>query len=87
MGLSIVISIMNRTVRSELLQVLPPLEVEAILASTGIIENLPVQLQDKVRSIFGRGYNLQMSVMIGFAVAQLPATALMWTRDPVMVAK
>lgn len=87
MGLSIVISIMNRTIRSDLLQVLSPSESEMILASTDTIRNLPVGLQSTVRSIFGEGYNRQMQVMIGFAVAQLPATALMWTKEPVRIAK
>ncbi|TGO48513.1 hypothetical protein BCON_0238g00030 [Botryotinia convoluta] len=87
LGLSIVTSVMNRTIRKELLLLLTPIEAEMVLRSIDTIKELPLRLGDAVRSIFGRGYNLQMKLMIGFAIAQLPATALMWTKDPLKVAK
>ncbi|TVY75996.1 Efflux pump FUS6 [Lachnellula suecica] len=84
-GLAIVISAMNRTIRPDLLQVLSPEQVNSVLDTTSIIKSFPSEVQTIVRTIFGRGYNLQMEIMVGFAVAQLPSTLLMWTRTPIMI--
>lgn len=86
-GIAIVVSVMNRVIRSSLLQVLSPPEVAAVLQSTDIISSFPESVQASVRATFGKGYNLQMSIMIGFAAAHIPATFLMWTKKPIMVTK
>ncbi|KUJ19543.1 MFS multidrug transporter-like protein [Mollisia scopiformis] len=85
--LAIVVSIMNRSIRSDLLQVLSLGEVEALLQTTDVIKSFSAEVQAQVGAIFGKGYNLQMKIVIGFAVAQIPATAMMWTKKPVMVTK
>ncbi|KAF4631031.1 hypothetical protein G7Y89_g7102 [Cudoniella acicularis] len=82
LGLAIVISVMNRVIRSELLQVLPVETVDQLLQTTEIIQQLSESSQATVRAIFGKGYNGQMKILIGFAAAQLPSTALMWTKKP-----
>lgn len=56
-----------------------------MLDTTSVINSFPPDVQTKVRAIFGRGYNLQMEIMIGFAVALIPSTLLMWTNDPIMI--
>ena len=85
--LAIVTSVMNRWVRSELEHFLPIEQVELLLQTTDIISKLPEAVQSQAREVFGRGYNLQMKIMIGMAAAQVPSTLLMWTKKPVMVKK
>jgi len=85
--LAIVTSVMNRWVRSELEIFLPIEQVELLLQRTDVISTLPEAAQSQVREIFGRGYNLQMKIMIGMAAAQVPSTLLMWTKKPIMVKK
>ena len=85
--LAIVTSVMNRWVRSELENFLPIEQVELLLQTTDVISKLPEAAQSQVREVFGRGYNLQMKIMIGMAAAQLPSTLLMWTKKPIMVKK
>ncbi|KAH8652614.1 hypothetical protein BGZ60DRAFT_473439 [Tricladium varicosporioides] len=75
-GIAIVVSVMNRVIQSDLCGL-----------STDIISSFPESVQDSVRVTFGRGYNLQMSIMIGFAVAQILATFLVWTKKPITVTK
>jgi len=85
--LSIVTSVMNRRLRLELEQILPTEDVNALLQTTDVIALLPESTQVQVRELFGRGYNLQMKIMIGCAAIQLPSTLLMWTKKPTMVEK
>lgn len=87
MGLAIVISVMNRAIRSDLLDLLPESTVDTLLQTTDVIRHFPPAIQESVRLIFARGYNLQMAIMIGFAAAQVPSTMLMWTKKPIMVEK
>jgi hypothetical protein len=85
--LAIVTSVMNRWIRSELEKFLPIEQVALLLQTTDVISKLPEAAQSQVREVFGRGYNLQMKIMIGMAAAQLPSTLLMWTKKPIMVKK
>jgi hypothetical protein len=85
--LAIVTSVMNRWVRSELENFLPIEQVELLLQTTDVISKLPEAAQSQVREVFGRGYNLQMMIMIGMVAAQLPSTLFMWTKKPIMLKK
>jgi hypothetical protein len=85
--LSIVTSVMNRWLRTKLEHILPIEDIEMLLQTTDAISLLPESAQTQVRELFGRGYNLQMKIMIGCAAIQLPSTLLMWTKKPIMVQK
>jgi len=50
-----------------------------LLEKTEAIALLKPDDAANVKSLFGKGYNLQVRILIGFAVAKLPVTALMWT--------
>jgi hypothetical protein len=52
-----------------------------LLERTELIQQLPPDTLDRVRTLFGEAYNLQVKVLIGFAAAKLPVTALMWTKQ------
>lgn len=85
--LAVVTSVMNRWVRTQLKEILPLDQVELLLQTTDVISKLPEGAQEQVREIFGRGYNLQMKIMIGMGAANFPSTLLMWTKKPIMVKK
>jgi hypothetical protein len=71
--------------RPKLLRLLLPAQVDALLEYTSTLATFPEVTQLAVRSSLGEGFNLQMTVLIGFAAAQLPATLLMWTKKSVVV--
>ena len=85
MGLAIATSVMNRWMASPLLKVLSPNQVEALLETTDALNSFTQAEQLAARAIFGEGYNLQVKILIGFAVAQVPATLLMWEKKPVVI--
>jgi hypothetical protein len=84
-GLAIVTTIFNRSMRPKLLRLLLPAQVDALLEYTSTLATFPEATQLAVRSSLGEGFNLQMTVLIGFAAAQLPATLLMWKKKSVVV--
>lgn len=58
----------------------PPPDVAAfVLERTENIQSLPVEVLGLVREAFSDGFNLQIFLAIGFAAAQFPGVALMWT--------
>lgn len=52
-----------------------------VLEKTETVKILPPDIAEKVRTLFGEGYNLQITILIGFAAAKIPVTALMWTNQ------
>jgi hypothetical protein len=55
--------------------------VAAILKNTDAIKMLDETSSNNVRVVFAEGYNLQTTMLIGFAAAQIFATALMWNNQ------
>ena len=84
-GLAIVTSILNGFVSSKLLAFLPEDQVVALLQTSAVVNSLPPELQESVRAIFGKAYNIQMRILIGLAAAQLPSSALMWQKKQIVV--
>ncbi|KAL9621738.1 MAG: hypothetical protein Q9160_003856 [Pyrenula sp. 1 TL-2023] len=84
-GLSIVTSVSLRSIRENLSSVVPPLQVETLLDRTDTIQLLQGATRKAVREIFGNGYNLQMTILIGFAAAQSLGIVLMWRRKSIVV--
>lgn len=78
---------LNRSVASELLRILPAEQVDAMLQSTNTITILPSSVQSVVMASFGTSYNLQIKIIIEFAVAQFPASLLRWAKSPIITAK
>lgn len=81
-GLAIASTILNTMLKSDLNDVLAPAQLEALLQTTDIIQSLPPGTQDIVKGVFSRAYNIQFKIMLGFAAAQFPATALLFRRGP-----
>lgn len=71
--------ITTRHLTRHLGEIFPPQLVGLILERTEEIHLLQDEVALAVREVFGKAYNLQMYLATGFAVAQLPGTAMMWT--------
>ncbi|KAH3986698.1 hypothetical protein HBH51_015450 [Parastagonospora nodorum] len=80
-GLAILVSISTPYIRQHLTDIVSPEIAMMLLEKTEIIKELPLDTADKVRTLFGKGYNLQITILIGFAAAKIPVTALMWTNQ------
>ncbi|KAI1652664.1 putative multidrug resistance protein fnx1 [Daldinia decipiens] len=75
----------NGWVKDQLSSSLTSSQIDRIFQSTASIYELPKPLQPSIRSIFVRGFNLEMHVVLGFAVASVLSIALMWRRNPIRV--
>ncbi|OWY43019.1 MFS general substrate transporter [Alternaria alternata] len=78
-GIAIVTSISTPYIRSHLTDILPLELAESLLERTELVQHLSPETLERVRMLFGEAYNLQVKVLIGFAVAKVPVTGLMWT--------
>lgn len=84
-GLSIVTCVSTPSIRRDLSHLLSASQVNTLLDRTEVLGVLPDAIKPAIRRVFGDGYNLQMTIMIGFAVAQIPATLMMWRKKPMVV--
>lgn len=60
-------------------------QISAIFRSTEVIETLPPSLSTPVREDFVGSFNLQMEIVLGFTVAGILTTLLMWQRPQLQV--
>lgn len=80
-GFAIATNAFNGYIRSRLSIQLNPDQLRSVLQSvTTAIDSLPPETQKTVRQTFGSAYDLQMEILIGFAIAQALAVGLMWER-------
>lgn len=82
---SITTAVGNGRIKDQLLGTLTNLQIDEIFQTTATIDTLPGQLQQIVRSTFVRGFNLQMHIVLGFAVVSIFSIALMWRRSQIRV--
>lgn len=83
-SLGIVFSVLNNFAASRLSHIFSPSKASTILQTSAAISQFSEQ-QIIIRSIFAEGYILQMRIVIGFGVAQLPASLLMWQKQQIVV--
>jgi hypothetical protein len=83
-SLAIVTCISTPIIRNALLKAVSPEQTHAILDRLEIISTLPEELQAHVRDSFRRGFDLQMTAIIGFAAAHIPVTLMMIGKDEFM---
>ena len=84
-GLAIVTTVINGYIRNHLKGILPPDQIGSLLQTTEAFTALPPAVAETVKSVFARGYNLQMQIMIGFSAVQIPVTFIMWQRPQILV--
>ncbi|KAF2438547.1 MFS multidrug transporter-like protein [Karstenula rhodostoma CBS 690.94] len=82
-GIAIATSLSTPYLRSNISRIAPPSSAALILEKTANIHLLPTELRVEVEKVFAESFGLQIKLVIGFAAAQIPATALMWTRQVV----
>ncbi|KAK0625390.1 putative multidrug resistance protein fnx1 [Bombardia bombarda] len=84
LGSAIVIAITtaagNSKIRDQLLGTLTLGQIQAIFRSSKEINGLPADVQQVVRYYFAEAFGLQMEITLGFAVAGVFASLMMWQR-------
>ena len=78
-------AVMNNDVRDKLLTSLGPDVLAQIFHTAEAIGALEEPSRTTVKDVFMKGYNLQLRILVGFAAAELPATALMWQKEAVRI--
>ncbi|KAL2292505.1 hypothetical protein FJTKL_09468 [Diaporthe vaccinii] len=82
---SIVTAVGNSWIKHALSDKMTWEQISAIFRSTEAIETLPPSLSTLVREDFVGSFNLQMEVVLGFTVAGILTTLLMWQRPQLQV--
>jgi uncharacterized membrane protein YeiH len=85
--IAIITAVGNGYAKDHLLDqaILTPSEIEALFQSTQIISTFPPSTQSTVRKIFTEAFNLETKIVLGFAVAAVFTTVMMWQRPQVRV--
>lgn len=82
---SIVTAVGNSWIKQALSGKMTREQISAIFRSSEVIETLPLSLSTLVREDFVESFNLQMKVVLGFTVAGILTTLLMWQRPQLQV--
>ncbi|KAI1260126.1 drug resistance transporter [Xylariaceae sp. FL1019] len=89
LGSAIVVSLTtavgNGWIRDTLSDTLTPAQIQGIFRSTATINDLPADLERQVRRDFVTSFNLEMHIVLGFAVASLFSIALLWRKNQIRV--
>ena len=80
-ALAIVTCISTPYIQDALLEKISPQKTSAILERLERIPSLPSDTQVHVRDSFRRGFDLQMTILIGFAAAHIPAGLMMLSAE------
>jgi len=81
-GLAICTTILNSFVKKELRKQLDSTQITAVGQSLGAINDLTPAQQTFVRETFGRGYALQMWMLLGFSGMVVLSSLIMWENTP-----
>ncbi|KAI1125671.1 drug resistance transporter [Nemania abortiva] len=84
-AISITTAVGNGWVKGAIQDSLRPEQVVQIFRSTEYISTLPPPSEALVRAAFVEGFNLQMRIVLGFAVASVFSILLMWERKQIRV--
>lgn len=84
--LAIVTAVMNSDLKRLLASLLSPAEIMEVFRTTESIQMLDLARRIAVQEAFLRCYNRQLRILVGIAVAEIPATLLMWRKEQVRVA-
>ncbi|KAI0190174.1 putative multidrug resistance protein fnx1 [Xylaria flabelliformis] len=83
--LSIITAVGNNVIKAKLINILTPSQLEGIFRSTAYIGELPDGVEHTVRRMFASAFNLQMEILLGFAVAAVLTSLLMWQKTQIRV--
>ncbi|KAI2469978.1 major facilitator superfamily domain-containing protein [Annulohypoxylon bovei var. microspora] len=83
--LAIATSVFNGYTKSRLVGIADASD-SVVLASLGkYLISLPTQTQEEIRFVLAEGYNRQMLVLCGAAVAQVPVALLLWKKNQIRI--
>lgn len=83
--LAIGTSVFNGYTRARLQEILGTSHPDALYSLGTSLSSMPTQTQEDVRLALAVGYNRQMLVLCGAAVAQVPIAFLLWKRNQIKV--
>lgn len=84
-AVAIATAVGNSWIKDRLVGLVTLPQLLAIFRSTSAINNLPVSLQTVVREHFMESFNLQMRIVLGFTVASVITTLLIWQKVQIRV--
>lgn len=84
-AVSIATAVGNSWIKDRLLGSVTLPQILAIFRSTNAINTLPASLQTVVREHFAESFNLQMRIVLGFTVASVITTLLIWQKVQIRV--
>lgn len=89
LGSAVVVSITtavgNGYIRDKLSGILTSRQLQEIFRSSATINDLPPELESRVRREFTNSFNLQFHIILGFAVATVFTIILLWRRQQVKI--
>lgn len=83
MALSITTAAGNNRIKESLSDSLTTEQLKMIFRSTATIATLPDNLEHTVREAFAKGFDSQISILVGFAIAAFFSAFLMWQRPQI----
>lgn len=83
--ISLTTAVGNSSVKHKLSGLLTSSQIESIFRKSAAINTLPMSLQPTVRSYFVESFNVQMRIVLGFAVATILCALMMWKRNQIRV--
>ncbi|KAI0376975.1 putative multidrug resistance protein fnx1 [Hypomontagnella monticulosa] len=83
--ISLITAVGNSWTREALSNSLTAAQLQSLFRSTAIIGTLPTDLQTTVRQTFVESFNLQMRIVLGFAVFSVFTVLLMWKKAQIKV--
>ncbi|KAJ5692410.1 hypothetical protein N7462_001833 [Penicillium macrosclerotiorum] len=79
-GLAIASTVLNSLLKKHLHGIISDSDISSLMQSTEIIATFSPEMQEQIREIFADSYDSQFKIMIGFAAAQIPVSALLWQK-------
>jgi hypothetical protein len=81
-GLAISATALSNYVKSRLASVLSPEQLSQLIQSSGSIAQFPPEQAAATRGVYNDAYNLQMRIVMGFAIVSLVVSLLAFRRHP-----
>lgn len=83
--LAIATSVFNEYTNPRLSGIADTSDSGALTSLGKYLVSLPPQTQEQIRLILAEGYNRQMLVLCGAAVAQVPVALLLWKKNQIKI--
>ncbi|KAF2174701.1 MFS general substrate transporter [Zopfia rhizophila CBS 207.26] len=85
LGLAIMTATMETYLKKHLGPIVTPEQLNALLKTTSVVNQLPRDLRSAVLKVFADGFTLQMKITTGFSALQFLAVGMIWKNPQVSV--